>query len=69
MPSLPNSYTILARVVPVAAVAVPPLFLFGAGALSSARLGLAAGAVMLVASALAAQLGRDRGKELQPRLY
>lgn len=69
MPTFSGSYTLLARVVPVAAVAVPPAFLIGAGIVSSARLGLAAGAVMLVASALAGQLGRDRGKRLEPALW
>jgi hypothetical protein len=69
MPSSSGSYTLLARVVPVASVGVPPAFLVGAGIISSARLGLAAGAVMLVASALAGQLGRDRGKRLERVLW
>lgn len=69
MPTFSGSYTLLARVVPVASVVVPSAFLVGAGIISGARLGLAAGAVMLVASALAGQLGRDRGKRLEPSLW
>jgi hypothetical protein len=63
------SYTFQARRVPVAAVAVPPIVLAGAGIITSATLGITSGAVLAVAAAIAGQLGRDRGKRLEPALW
>jgi hypothetical protein len=63
---MPDSYTFQARRVPVAAVAVPPIVLLGAGIVTTTGLGAASGAVLAAVAAIAGQLGRDRGRELQP---
>ena len=66
---MPDSYTFQARRVPVAAVAVPPIVLLGAGIVTTTGLGAASGAVLAAVAAIAGQLGRDRGRELQPKLW
>ena len=63
------SYTIQARRVPVAAVAVPPIVLLGAGIVTTTGLGAASGAVLTVIAAVAGQLGRDKGKRLELALW
>jgi hypothetical protein len=64
-----DAYSFPARVVPVAAVSVPPLVLLGTGVVTSTALGFASGLVIAVAGALAGQLGRDKGKALQTGLW
>jgi hypothetical protein len=68
MPS-PDAYTLRARVTPVLVVCLPPLVLLGAGVISGTRLGIATGLTVTVLGALAGQLGRDRGKVLEPDLW
>jgi len=50
-------------------VFLPPLVLLGGGLVSGARGGIVSGVVLTVFGALAAQLGRDRGKRLEPELW
>jgi hypothetical protein len=69
MGRLPDSYTFQARIVPVLAVVLAPLFLLGAGIITSAKLGLFSGLAASVAAVLFGQLGRDRGKRLEPALW
>jgi len=64
-----DAYTFQARRVPVAAVAVPPIVLLGAGIVTTTGLGVASGLVLTVMAAIAGQLGRDRGKMLEPALW
>ncbi len=64
-----DAYTLQARRVPIAAVALPPLVLAGTSALASAKLGIVSGLVLTVAAAVGGQLGRDRGKRLEPGLW
>jgi hypothetical protein len=64
-----DAYVIQARVVPAAAVVLPPVVLFGTGVLSGARSGALLGFIGFVVAALAAQVGRDRGRGLQPGLW
>jgi hypothetical protein len=66
---MPDAYTFLARRVPVAAVAVPPIVLAGAGIVTTTGLGIASGLVLAVIAAVAGQLGRDRGKNMQAELW
>jgi hypothetical protein len=69
MPPAVDAYSFQARVIPVATVCLPPLILLGTGVVTGARLGIAAGLVMAVLAAIAGQLGRDRGRALQPDLW
>jgi beta-lactamase superfamily II metal-dependent hydrolase len=64
-----DAYSLQARRVPVAAVVLPPLVLAGTSALASVKLGIVSGLVLTVCAALAGQLGRDRGKRLEPQLW
>lgn len=64
-----DAYSLQARRVPVAAVALPPLVLAGASVLASVKLGIVSGLVLTVFAALAGQLGRDRGKRLEAQLW
>jgi hypothetical protein len=66
---LPDAYTFQARIVPVFAVLLAPLFLLGAGIISSAKLGLFSGLAITVAAMIFGQLGRDRGKQLERGLW
>jgi hypothetical protein len=66
---MPDAYTFQARRLPVAAVAVPPIVLAGAGIVTTTGLGIASGLVLAVIDAIAGQLGRDRGKKLEPALW
>ena len=50
-------------------VLLPPTFLLGAGLISSARVGIFSGLAITVVAALFGQLGRDRGKRLEPALW
>lgn len=64
-----DAYTLQARRMPVAAVAVPPVVLAAGSAITTASLGIGSGAVLAVVGAIAGQLGRDRGKRLEPGLW
>lgn len=64
-----DGYTFQARTIPVLVVALPPIVLVATGLISGARLGVALGTVMAVFSSVAGQLGRDRGKRLEPGLW
>jgi hypothetical protein len=64
-----DAYTFRARVVPVLVVVLPPLVLLGGGVISGARLGIVMGMVTTLLAAVAGQLGRDRGKALEPGLW
>jgi hypothetical protein len=66
---MPDGYTLQARRLPVAAVAVPPIVLAGAGIVTTTGLGVASGVVLGVIAAIAGQLGRDRGRNMQPELW
>jgi hypothetical protein len=55
--------------VPVLVVVLPPIFLLGAGIISSARVGIFAGLAITGVAAVFGQLGRDRGKRLEPGLW
>ena len=54
---------------PVLVVVLPPLVLLGSGLIAGAGPGIATGLVTTVAAAIAGQLGRDRGKALEPGLW
>jgi len=69
MPRGLDAYSFWARVVPVAVVFLPPLVLLGAGIVTGTDRLIASGLVLTVASAIAAQIGRDRGRRLQPGLW
>ncbi len=69
MPGGFDTYSFPARTVPVLVVFLPPLVLLGGGVVSGARGAIASGVILTVFSALAAQLGRDRGKRLEPELW
>jgi hypothetical protein len=64
-----DSFTFNTRVVPVLAVCLAPLVLFVSGAATTSRLGIGVGVTMTVLAILAGQLGRDRGRALQARLW
>ncbi|MDO8208980.1 hypothetical protein [Conexibacter sp. CPCC 206217] len=64
-----DTYALQARVVPVVVVCMPPLVLLGAGIITTSALGISAGLVTTALAALASQLGRDRGRALQPGLW
>jgi hypothetical protein len=64
-----DAYSLPARGVPFAAVVLPPLVLLGASAITTTSLGIASGLVITVGAAIAGQLGRDRGRSLQPKLW
>lgn len=66
---LPDSYSFQARYVPMLVVVLPALVLLGAGVVGDARLGIATGVALTVISAIFSQLGRDRGKKLEPSLW
>lgn len=54
---------------PVLVVVLPPIVLLGAGLITSTRLAIFSGLGLTAASALFSQLGRDRGKQLEPELW
>lgn len=66
---LPDTYTWRARTLPVIIVCLPALILLGGGVAWQSRLGIALGLTITVASALASQLGRDRGRRRQAALW
>jgi hypothetical protein len=68
MPVL-DAYTLRARAIPVFVVCLPALVLLGGGVIEGAQLGIATGLTVTVFGALAGQLGRDRGKALEPELW
>jgi hypothetical protein len=64
-----DAYSFQARAIPFFTTLVPPIVLLAAGVATNARLGIGSGILGLVAAAIAAQLGRDRGRRLQPELW
>lgn len=66
---LPDGYTWRARTLPVIIVSLPALVILVGGLAWQSRLGIATGLTITVASALASQLGRDRGRLLQTGLW
>jgi hypothetical protein len=64
-----DAYSFPARVVPILVVFLPPVVLLGVGLISGTRTAIASGAVLTVLGALAGQVGRDRGKRLEPSLW
>jgi hypothetical protein len=66
---LPDAYTWRARTLPVVIVCLPALILLVGGVAWRSSLGVATGLTITVASALASQLGRDRGRRLQAALW
>jgi hypothetical protein len=64
-----DAYSLPARGVPFAAIFVPPLVLFAFGVAKTVALGIASGVVIAVIAAIAGQLGRDRGRQLQAGLW
>jgi hypothetical protein len=64
-----DAYSFPARVLPVLVAFLPPLVMLGGGVVSGARGGIVSGAILTVLGGIAAQLGRDRGKRLQPGLW
>jgi len=64
-----DTYTLSARVVPVLVAFLSPLVLLGTSAVSGVRSGIASSVVLAVLGAVAAQIGRDRGKRLEPELW
>jgi hypothetical protein len=64
-----DSYSFHARVIPIALLVLPAVVLLAAGLISGSRLGAVSGFVVTVLAAIAGQLGRDRGRALQPKLW
>jgi hypothetical protein len=66
---LPDAYTWRARTLPVIIVCLPALIVLAGSVAWRSSLGVATGLTITVASALASQLGRDRGRRLQAALW
>lgn len=64
-----DRYALRARRMPVLLVVLPALLLLAVSVLRASTLGIATGAVLGALSVLAAELGRDRGRNLQPALW
>jgi hypothetical protein len=64
-----DAYSFPARVVPVLAVVAPAFVLLMTGVTAGTGRIISSGAVLTVLSAIAAQVGRDRGKRLEPSLW
>lgn len=64
-----DAYTLQARYLPVLVAILPALVLLGTTILMGSGIGIATGGCAATFAALAGQLGRDRGKALQPRLW
>ena len=64
-----DAYNFSARVIPFVAVFVPPIVLLVTGVVTGTRFGVASGLLIAVVGAIASQLGRDRGRNLQPDLW
>jgi len=62
-------YSLRARRTPAFLVVLPAFLLLAVSVLDSSTLGVATGSVVSVLSMLGAQLGRDRGRNLQPILW
>ena len=66
---LPDAYTWRARTLPVIITCLPAVVLLGTALAWRSPVGIATGAIVTVLSAVASQLGRDRGRALQPELW
>lgn len=66
---LTDTYTLQARFLPVVIVVLPVVALLGGAVFSGHQLQIAAGAALTVFSAIASQIGRDRGRRLEPNLW
>lgn len=66
---LPDTYSFQARYIPMLVTVLPGIVLLGAGIITTTRLGIATGGVVTVVSGVLGQLGRDRGKRLEPNLW
>jgi hypothetical protein len=64
-----DTYTLRARYTPVLVVLLPALALLGGAVASTAQNSTIAGAASLAIGGVAAQLGRSRGKALEPGLW
>jgi hypothetical protein len=62
-------YSLRARRMPVLLVVLPAFLLLAVSILHTSTLGIASGSVASALSILSAQLGRDRGRQLQPSLW
>jgi hypothetical protein len=67
--NLLDLYSLRARRTPVLLVVLPAFLLLAVSVLDSSTLGVATGSVVSAMSILGAQLGRDRGRNLQPTLW
>jgi ABC-type transport system involved in multi-copper enzyme maturation permease subunit len=67
--NLVDLYSLRARRMPVLLVVLPAFLLLAVSILDSSTLGIASGSVASALSILGAQLGRDRGRNLQPSLW
>ncbi|MEO0828020.1 MAG: hypothetical protein AAFY20_00640 [Cyanobacteria bacterium J06639_14] len=69
--NLPDAYVLRARVAPVVIISLPFLIKFAHALISSNQLPtiVATGIIGLAIITLLAQLGRDRGKKLEPMLF
>ena len=64
-----DTYAIRARQMPVLLVVLPGLILLAVSVLKASTFGVATGAIVGALSILGAQLGRDRGRNLQDKLW
>lgn len=66
---LTDTYTLQARFLPVVIVVLPVVAVLGGAVFSGHRPQIAAGTALTVFSVIASQLGRDRGRRLEPELW
>lgn len=64
-----DSYAFRARVLPIIVVVLPAAAMVASGLLAGSPFGIATGLAGSALGALAAQLGRDRGKRLEPSMW
>lgn len=64
-----DNYAFRARVLPVVIVVLPAVAMVASGLLAGSPFGIATGLSASALGALAAQLGRDRGKRLESRMW
>lgn len=64
-----DAYDLHARRTPVAIVVLPAFVLLALSVLDASTFGVATGAVVSICSVIGAQVGRDRGRKLQPLLW
>src|SRR5690348_12400312 len=64
-----DAYSFPARVVPVLVVLLPLLVLLGGAIVAGTARAIGSTLVLAVLTSVAAQIGRDRGKRLEPGLW